>query len=240
MTALGRRFDPDPSDHKFLMRRKLAVSGTVVLPTQKVWAIDSKSLDQANTSTCVGHAWNNFLRCAPIRTTKGPSPFDIYRKAVVVDPWPENDNEATLPDFDPQLDDGTSVRAGAEAVTQFGRLKSYLWGFQLTPVVEWLLTEGPVVVGFNWYSSMGRLDSNGFARITPGATIEGGHAFLVRGADTKKQRVTCENSWGDDWGKKGTFFLSFADLERLIHEDGEACTAIEQKLKPANPPAKLD
>ena len=121
MPGFGRRYAPDQRDGNFLMRRMLADARAVTLPARKTWGINATALNQGETGTCVGHAWRNFLRCAPIRTEKGgPSPFDIYRSAVGKDSWPDNDDEAQLPDADPGLDFGTSVRAGAEAVTDSG------------------------------------------------------------------------------------------------------------------------
>lgn len=234
---LGRRFSPDIRDKHFLMRRRLGKTG-VSLPTSKTWRIGGKSLDQKDTSTCVGHAWRNFLRCAPRQTEKGgPSPFDIYRWAVGHDEWSGNDNEAVLPDGDPKLDDGTSIRAGADAVVSSGVLeKSYLWAFSLSSTIEWVLTKGPVVMGTNWYTDMSKPNSKGIIKI--GGIVEGGHAYLLRGVNTKTRLALCENSWGDGWGLNGMFFLPFTDLERLLHEQGEACTAIEQKLVPDNPALK--
>jgi hypothetical protein len=214
------------------MRRMLADARTVALPVRKTWRIASKALHQGKTGTCVGHAWRNFLRCEPDRTTDPePSAFDIYRKAVGLDQWSSNDDEANLPDGHPKLDFGTSVRAGAEAVTKLGELASYVWAFDLQPAVEWVLTKGPVVLGTNWYSSFQRPDREGIVHITPTATAIGGHAFLWRGADTKRALALCSNSWGDGWGHSGEFWIPFRDLERLIHEDGEACTAVQKPLK---------
>jgi len=231
MPGFGRRFSRDDRDHDFLMRRMLADAREVALPSRKSWRIQATALDQGSTGTCVGHGWRNFLRCAPVKTEKtGPSAFDIYREAVKLDPWADNDDEATLPDGDPGLDSGTSVRAGAQAVTKLGRLKSYVWAFELQPAVEWVLTTGPVVLGTNWYSSLSRPDAEGISRITPTANVVGGHAFLWRGANTKRALALCSNSWGDEWGRSGEFFLPFRDLERLIHEDGEVCTAVEKRL----------
>ena len=231
MPSFGRRFEPDDRDRNFLMRRMLADPRRLALPARKTWGISRTALDQGDTGTCVGHAWRNFLRCQPMRTEHGgPSPFDIYRSAVLKDTWAGNDNEAQLPDGDPRLDDGTSVRAGAEAVMGFGRLKSYVWAFALQPVTEWVLTEGPVVLGTNWYSSFMQPDGKGIVRILPTATVVGGHAYLLRGVDTRRALARCSNSWGDGWGLSGEFFLPFRDLERLIHEDGEACSAVEKRL----------
>ena len=240
MPSFGRRFAADPRDRNFLMRRMLADPRALTLPTRKTWGIAKTALNQGKTGTCVGHAWRNFLRCAPIRTvTPKPSAFDIYRSAVLKDPWPSNDSEAKLPDGDSRLDDGTTVRAGAEAVTGFGLLKSYVWAFSLQPAVEWVLNEGPVVLGTNWYSSFNP-DAQGVVRITQRATVVGGHAYLWRGVDTRKALALCSNSWGDNWGQSGDFYMPFRDLERLIHEDGEACSAVQQKLraKPVMPPPR--
>ena len=42
----------------------------------------------------------------------------------------------------------------------------------------------------------------------------GGHAIVVVGFDASKQHFVCRNSWGDDWGNHGYFYLPFAYLER--------------------------
>ncbi len=232
MPGFGRRFVADPRDRNYLMRRLLPDARTLTLPTRKTWGITKTALNQGNTGTCVGHAWRNFLRCAPIRTVSAdPSAFDIYRSAVSKDQWSDNDDEINLPDSHSGLDFGTSVRAGAEAVTGFGLLKSYLWAFELQPAVEWVLTEGPVVLGTNWYSSFQRPDKEGIVRISENASVQGGHAYLWRGVDTRRALARCSNSWGDDWGRSGEFLLPFRDLERLIHEDGEACSAVQQRLQ---------
>jgi hypothetical protein len=230
MAGFGRRYAPDIRDSGYLMRRMLADARAVTLPARRTWGIHRTALDQGNTGTCVGHAWRNFLRCAPIRTERGgPSAFDIYRSAVLKDTWRANNDEAQLPDGDPGLDYGTSVRAGAQAVTAFGRLKSYVWAFELQAVIEWVLTEGPVVLGTNWYSSFARPDRQGIVRIEAKARVVGGHAYLLRGVDTRRALARCANSWGDGWGLSGEFLLPFRDLDRLIPEAGEACSAVEKR-----------
>ena len=194
MPGFGRRYAPDDRDRNFLMRRMLADARSVTLPPRKTWSISSTALNQGNTGTCVGHAWRNFLRCAPIRTERGgPSPFDVYRSAVLKDPWRDNDDEAQLPDGDSGMDSGTTIRAGAEAVTGFGRLKSYVWAFALQPAVEWVLTTGPVVLGTNWYSSFSQPDAEGVVRIT--ASAAGGRrscVSLARGGYAAGSRALLE------------------------------------------------
>lgn len=224
----GRKRSANDQDKFYPMALRLRA---VPPPVRKLWAISSKHLDQGDTSTCVGHAWKNFLRCAPLQTSTGPSAFDVYRQAVLLDEWPGNDIEAKLPDNDPKLESGTSVRAGAQAVTADGRLQSYLWAHTLAPAVLWVLTQGPVVLGTDWYDSLMNPDAAGVVKIVPRAKVVGGHAYLWRGVDTKTGMARCTNSWGNDWALKGDFLIPLADLEKLILNGGEACTAVEKKFK---------
>lgn len=238
MPGLGRIFSPDPQDRHFLLRRLLtpATKADIGDLIRSSWRFRGPILNQGETGTCVGHAWRDFLRCAPVQTKTGPSAWDLYRGIVAMDEYPSNDDEATLPDNDPGLDDGTSVRAGAQYLTTKGRLKSYVWAFTLADANAWLLRNGPLVLGTNWYDGMFTPDAQGVVRIKKaGDTIAGGHAYLARGTDLKRGMVRCVNSWGTTWGLAGQFLLPFEDLERLISEDGEACAAVEQRLvaKPA-------
>ena len=222
--GFGRRKSVDEKDKRYLMERELQDVDKVDLPTKKTWPINGKNLDQGMYGTCVGNGFTNFLRCAPIQTTADESmALKIYDIAITKDEWPDNDN-----DTDRQM--GTSVRAGAIAVTSLGRLKSYVWAFSLQPAVEWVLTKGPVVLGTDWYDSFDRPDSQGVIQIKPRARIEGGHCYLWRGVDTAKAMAHCVNSWGDNWGASGDFYIPFRDLEKLILNEGEVCSAIEKKL----------
>lgn len=228
--SLGRRHHPDPRDHNFLLQNHLpATHETATLPTKKLWTISSAHLDQGPTGTCVGHGWRNFLRCLPIQTTaKKPSAYDIYRDAVLLDPWSDNDDEHSLPDGDPDMDSGTTVRAGAKALANRGKLTSYAWAFDLKTATQWVLTKGPVVLGTNWYQSMFSPDAKGLVTIAPGSSIAGGHCYLWRGVDTVTGLARLTNSWGSGWARYGDFYLSLSDLERLILEDGEVCTAVQR------------
>jgi len=46
----------------------------------------------------------------------------------------------------------------------------------------------------------------------------------------KKQLFRIKNSWGRSWGVKGSAFISFANMQRLINENGEICLAVENKF----------
>lgn len=76
------------------------------------------------------------------------------------------------------------------------------------------LAEGlPVVTGINVYSSF-ESDVVAQTGIVPMPDLKkdqllGGHAVLAVGYDDSKQQVIMRNSWGEDWGDKGYFYLPY-------------------------------
>lgn len=217
---LGRRFDPDPRDHNYPIRALLAAEPT---RTHRYWWPHGLWVDQVG-GTCVGASWAHFIEDGP-RTWEGQIDYlDIYRQACLLDVWADND--------DGNLDAGTSVRAGAQALQNSGRITVYRWAFDAQTIVEALLTLGPVVVGTSWWTSMFS-PTNGVLRI--GGQIEGGHAYVLDGvniSEPMKRRfpggmVRIKNSWNRSWGTRGFAWLSVEDLDRLISEDGEAVIATE-------------
>ena len=84
------------------------------------------------------------------------------------------------------------------------------------------------MVGTNWYVGMFYPDKNGLIKISGG--LAGGHAYVINGVDTKKQLFRIKNSWGRSWGISGTAYISFANMQRLIAEDGEVCLAVENRF----------
>lgn len=78
------------------------------------------------------------------------------------------------------------------------------------------LAEGvPVSVGFTVYESF---ESDEVAKTgkvpMPGSNeqILGGHAVLVVGYDDSQGVWICRNSWGENWGDKGYFYMPYAYL----------------------------
>jgi hypothetical protein len=125
-------------------------------------------------------------------------------------------------DGDPTPHDGTTVRAGFQAVVAVGelvtqttdvtdepvgqsdKLSSYLWAAtvdqgepEIDVIKTWVLTLGPVWVGTDWYNDMFTPDAGG--RLHPTGGIAGGHAWKLRGYDSSIDMFVMRNSWGA-WG----------------------------------------
>lgn len=221
--GLGRIHAPDERDHFHPMQARLPATTT---RTSRYWYDREAFLDQGNYGRCVSYSWTHWLNDGPV-LRKGyhddTFAYHLYGQAILLDEWTQNDNDKDTASF------GTSVRAGAKALQTSGHISEYTWAFDLDSVITALLEKGPVVVGTNWYNTMSQVDSKGFIRVGAAGRIVGGHAYVLNGVNTGAEKVRVKNSWGTGWGINGRAWLSFADLDRLIREDGEACLALENK-----------
>ena len=208
---LGRLHAPDQRDFKFLMTSKLGVG--ITRPSSRQWALYWKG-DQGETPQCVGYSWHALLRAKPL-LQRDPHPTNIYVESQKIDEWPGENY------------DGTSVRAGAKYLQSQGRIKTYSWAFDVNTVLNWLGTQGPVVLGTLWTNHMFSPDSTGLVSVGNLGSVVGGHAYLAIGYNDKTKLVTLQNSWGKSWGVKGRFYMTYQDIDTLIKLDGEACTPTE-------------
>lgn len=211
--ALGRLVASDPRDRAHHMSAVLPRRLTV---TSKIWS-PGEILDQGDRPWCVAYSWAGFLLATPTRTKLAPlgSSYvaDLYRRAQQIDEWPGEDY------------DGTSVRAGAKVLAEQKRLSEYLWAFDADTLKRFVLSRGPAVIGINWYETMFAPTAAGFLVID--GALAGGHALLVLGYSTNRKAFRLLNSWGRNWGQGGRAWVRDADMQRLIGEEGEACSAVE-------------
>ncbi len=172
--------------------------------------------DQGREGACVGFAWSHELAARPVVLPASEAEaLALYRRAQVLDQWPGENYE------------GTSVIAGAKAVQERGGLLEYRWAFGLDDLALAVGYKGPAVLGVNWYEGMFDTDADGYVRVS--GRVAGGHAILCRAVSVPGQYFVLRNSWGRSWGVDGDCKVSFADMGRLLAEDGEACIPVRRK-----------
>jgi hypothetical protein len=175
-------------------------------PVSRVWT-PGRQLNQGRTPRCVAYSLKGLLLAAPV-CQPGPSPLTIYRGCQSFDGMP-------MPH------DGSTIHGAAKWARAQGFYSNYVWARSADDLVGWVLLHGPAHIGINFYSGMETPDRHGIAHVT--GSIVGGHALYIYGADRHAELVDVMNSWGGD----DNFKLGFADLERLLHEDGEGCAPTE-------------
>lgn len=214
--GLGRLVEFDERSRSYPIRPLLAA----VAPRSYTWGVPHTNtpLDQGREGACVGFAWCHEAAARPVveQNITDVVARDVYRSAQRIDQWPGEAYE------------GTSVLAGAKIMLERGYIREYRWCFDLNDVLTTVSRRGPVVLGINWYEDMFDPDENGY--LHPRGLLAGGHAILCAGVSVKRRDVTLFNSWGPGWGNVGRARLTWDDLDRLLHESGEACVPLRRRL----------
>jgi hypothetical protein len=210
---LGRVPQFDERSRNFPIRALLDAGAK---PRSYTWRLDTH-LDQDNTPFCVGFSIAHELAARPVVVTHVDTMLAVglYKRAQQLDEWPGEDYP------------GSSVLGGVKAASEGGYYDEYRWAFGIDDLIVAVGHHGPAVLGINWYRSMFGPDHDGTIHVD--GSLSGGHAILTNRVDVKHERFFLSNSWGVGWGLNGGCWISFTDLDRLLHEDGEACIPISRE-----------
>lgn len=173
-------------------------------------------LDQGQEGACTGFAVTHEAGARPVvaKRLSAAVAQDVYHRARELDDWPGENYE------------GSSVLGAIKAGKEKGWYGEYRWAFGLDDLILAVGYKGPAVLGVNWYDQMFQPSANGY--ISASGQVAGGHAILCNGVDVKKKCFRLHNSWGTGWGVNGECFITFADMDKLLREYGEACIPIQR------------
>lgn len=209
---LGFRQKHDPRDAHYPLTKLMGTP--VEIPISKAWR-PGPTLDQKQTSSCVGQSCFQFQVSEPMLKPTTLGPFDIYNQARLIDEWDDNDTSDT----------GTSVRAGLNVLRNHGIIRNYFWAESADQAMEFLLKRGPLVFGTDWTESMFHPDAG--HTIRPIGRVVGGHAWFAYAGQWEEKFITGLTSWGDSFGHNGSFRISLYDIDELFKRGG--CAAAVQE-----------
>jgi hypothetical protein len=213
----------DEKSRKFPIRKLLKGKE----PRSRLWGCDLV-LDQGEEGACVGAACTHELIAKPKPVRGLNMRFareQVYWEAQKLDEW----DGGSYPGAKPQYE-GTSVLCGVKVLQKLGYIEEYRWSFSLDDLALAVGHVGPAILGLVWYDGMFEPHSCGYLHATGKAS--GGHAILCRGVNVKERYFVLHNSWGSKWGNGGTAKVSFADMAKLLKEEGEAVVPLVRRLLP--------
>ena len=209
---LGRHVHFDERSREFPVT--LAKGATI---QTRMWTRPTKAFNQGELGSCTGNGATGVICTEPYRHTG-----QRYTEALARKIYGQATHLDTIAGVYPPDDSGSTVLGAMKALRALKLAKGYHWCFGLDDVLKTLSTLGPVEVGLNWYEGFDKPDAKGLVKLA--GSVRGGHAFELLGVDAEQQLVWAINSWGPDWGYHGRFAFSWKDLDRLLHEEGEAST----------------
>jgi hypothetical protein len=187
-------------------------------------------LDQGDHSACIAFAVTHALVTLrpSLKLDERFAIEQVYWASQRIDPWAGG----TYPGAKPKSE-GAALLYCMKALRKAGYLSSYRWAFGLEQVILAVSWAGPVVVGISWFSDM--YDPCKCGHLHPTGRHVGGHGLVCRGVDIDRERFLIHNSWGVTWGRNGTAWISFSDMNALLERDGEAVIPT-LAAKPPRPP----
>ena len=183
----------------------------------RIWTRTVQAFNQGELGSCTGNGAVGVVCTEPYR-----QPGVRYTEALARKVYSQATKDDNIVGAYPPDDTGSTVLGAMKALRDLGLAKGYHWCFGLDDVLKTLSTLGPVEVGVSWYQGFDKPDARGLVKIA--GSVRGGHAFELLAVDAEKQLVWAINSWGPSWGLNGRFAFSWKDLDRLLHEQGEAAT----------------
>ncbi|HLP30539.1 MAG TPA: hypothetical protein VK150_04195 [Geothrix sp.] len=183
----------------------------------RTWDRGLRAFNQGELGSCTGNGAVGLLCTEPYRQSGAR-----YSEALARKVYSRATRDDTIVGAWPPRDTGSTVLGAMKALKALGLTRGYRWCFGLDDVLKALSTLGPVEVGLNWYEGFDQPNARGLVKVR--GAVRGGHAFELLGVDAERKLVWAINSWGPDWGLRGRFAFSWKDLDRLLHEEGEAST----------------
>lgn len=204
-------------------------------------------LDQGDLGSCTGNAALGAVGTGALFTALAGNPGCPSENDAVKDEQQAAAlySAATrLDDYDgeyPPIDSGSDGLSVAKAAQKAGLISGYQHATSLEAALT-VLAAQPVITGVNWYDSFDEPDDEGLIRIAPGASVRGGHEFVLDELDVANRLVGFTNSWSTDWGLIGRAYLSWDDFGRLLGEDGDVTvfTPASQPAPTPTPPEPSD
>jgi hypothetical protein len=178
---------------------------------------------ESDTMCCSGNALAGLLNTEPFSETMEKIIEERHAIAFYTHATEIDDLVGTYP----LVDSGSYSLDVCKIAKKLGFISGYQHAFNMDQALA-ALQVGPVLTGTYWYDSFYEPDEN-FEIQIKGEKPIGGHVFLVRGYDPETNLVKADNSWGYDWGDRGSFYMTVETWQTLLDQEGDVTIPIAMK-----------
>lgn len=221
---LGRHQRHDPRNDLYLYQASPAATIRSI-----TWPRHGPIFDQGQLGSCTANAIIGAVQCDPLYNAL-PNGHPALTENYCVDVYEEETRTDPYPGQYPPDDTGSDGTTACQTAKHRGLISGYTHCTTLAGMLAALQT-GPVIAGYDWWSSFDTPGLNATITINPGAYVRGGHETLIRGADTTRELLLADNSWGTSWGDSGSFRIPWTVMDRLLSAGGDCNVPL-----PANAP----
>lgn len=233
--SLGRHVEHDPRSLQFAHG---------VLPKTAIKSVDwtrrAPIFDQQSLASCTGNAAAGLVATDFLGRT-GLTSVTIDGQVVPVD----EDFAVRVYELATQLDNidgtyppddtGSSGLGAAKALKKLGLAASYKHAFSLDALKSALQT-GAAMAGTIWPESAFDVDGNGYLIVDRKSQIAGGHEYVISAYDAAKDAFRIDNSWGESWGVHGSAWVTAADMQWLLSQQGDVTVPVWATAPVPTPP----
>ncbi|MFD8805553.1 hypothetical protein [Streptomyces sp. NPDC059597] len=234
---LGRHVEHDPRSLRYAVG---VLPASAIQPVQ--WQRRAAIFDQGQLGSCTGNAATGLLGTDSAART-GATSVTVNGATVAVDEdlavrvYELATQLDTITGSYPPDDTGSSGLGAAKALKQLGLATSYTHAFSLTALKS-VLQHGPAMIGIVWLNSMFDPHPDGTLPVDRASGVAGGHELVVSGWDGARFRL--DNSWGSGWGDHGSCWVTEADMQWLLSQQGDVTVPALTGAPPAPAPAPAD
>ena len=232
---LGRHVEHDPRSLQFAhgVLPKTAIKS--VDWTRRAPIFDQQSLGSCTGNAAAGLVGTDFAARTGLTsvTVNGQTlPVDedlaveVYKLATTLD-----DIRGSYPPDDT----GSSGLGAAKALKKLGLATGYTHAFSLDALKS-ALQSGPVMVGTVWLDSMFDPTAAGNITVDRKSQVAGGHEYVLSAYDANARQFRADNSWGESWGVRGSAWITEADMQWLLSQQGDVTVPVWATV-PTPPPS---
>lgn len=167
--------------------------------------------NQRKLGSCTGNACAGALSTAPFK--------NHFTETDAVRIYSEGTKLDSIFGTYPPTDTGSSGLAVMHAAKNEGLISGYTHSFSFDHFLKALVL-GPCIVGMAWRTGGDSPNADGLISYT--GAVRGGHEVLAREINAQEGLVGFDNSWGEGYGDKGRFFMSYSDVKKALADSGDA------------------